>query len=105
MQHRVSATKTVRSKGSEGNLFQRRPRFDPKSDHVRLGVDKVAVGQVFTEFFGFPCQFSFHRLLHTHHHLPSGACTIGQIVTDVSSGLSLTPLIKSEEKELHQGKK
>jgi hypothetical protein len=26
---------------------------------------------------GFPCQFSFHRLLHTHH-LSSGAGTIGQ---------------------------
>jgi hypothetical protein len=23
-------------------------------------VDKVALGQVFSEYFGFPCQFSFH---------------------------------------------
>jgi hypothetical protein len=30
-------------------------------------VDKVAQGQVFSEYFGFPCQ-SFHRLLHTRHH-------------------------------------
>jgi hypothetical protein len=29
-------------------------------------VDKVAMGQVFSEYFGFPCQMSFHRLLHTH---------------------------------------
>jgi hypothetical protein len=26
-------------------------------------VDKVALGQVFAEYFGFPCQFSFHQLL------------------------------------------
>jgi hypothetical protein len=34
-------------------------------------------------------QFSFHRLLHIHR-LSSGAGTIGQIVADVPSGLSLT---------------
>jgi hypothetical protein len=38
----------------------------------------VALGQDFSEYFGFPCQFSFHRLLHNHHHLSSGAGTIGQ---------------------------
>jgi hypothetical protein len=26
-------------------------------------VDKVALGQVFSAYFGFPCQFSFHQLL------------------------------------------
>jgi hypothetical protein len=26
-------------------------------------VDKVALGQVFSEYFGFPCQISFHQLL------------------------------------------
>jgi hypothetical protein len=40
-------------------------------------VDKVALGQVFSEHFGFPCQSSFHRLLH-NHHLSSGTGTIGQ---------------------------
>jgi hypothetical protein len=44
----------------------------------------------FSEYFGFPCQFSFHQLLHTHHTL-SGAGTIGQLVAEVPSGLSLTP--------------
>jgi hypothetical protein len=53
---------------------RRRPGFDPRSDHVGFVVDKVALGQVFSEFFGFSCQFSFHRLLHTHH-LSSGAGT------------------------------
>jgi hypothetical protein len=32
-------------------------------------VDKVASGQVFSEYFGFPCQYrSFHQLLHHHDH-------------------------------------
>jgi hypothetical protein len=26
-------------------------------------VDKVALGQVFSEYFGFPCQFTFRQLL------------------------------------------
>jgi hypothetical protein len=34
-------------------------------------------------------EFSFHRLLHTHHLSPRTG-TIGQIVTDVPSGVSLT---------------
>jgi hypothetical protein len=50
----------------------------------------VALGQVFSEYFGFPCQVSFHRLLH-NHHLSSGAGTRGQLVADVPSGLGLTP--------------
>jgi hypothetical protein len=41
-------------------------------------VDKVALGKVFSEYFGFPCQSSFHQLLHEHPHLSSGACTTGQ---------------------------
>jgi hypothetical protein len=36
-------------------------------------VDKMALGQVFSEYFGFPCQFSFHQLLHNHPHLSFGA--------------------------------
>jgi hypothetical protein len=30
-------------------------------------VEKVALGQVFSEFFGFPCQSSFHQILHPHN--------------------------------------
>jgi hypothetical protein len=41
-----------------------RPRFDPGSGQVGFVVDKVALGQVFSEYFGFPCQSSFHQLLH-----------------------------------------
>jgi hypothetical protein len=59
---------------------------------VGFVVEKVEVGQVFSEYFGFPCQSSFHRMLHVHHHhLSSGAGTISQTVADVPSDLSLTP--------------
>jgi hypothetical protein len=30
---------------------------------VGFVVEKVALGQVFSEYFGFPCQSSFHQLL------------------------------------------
>jgi hypothetical protein len=50
---------------------------------------KVILGQVFSEYFGFPCQFSFHRPLHAHL-LSFGAGTIGQLVADIPSGFSLT---------------
>jgi hypothetical protein len=52
-------------------------------------VDKVAMGQVLAEYVGSSCQ-SFHRLFHIHHHPSSGAGAIGQILTDVPSGLSHT---------------
>jgi hypothetical protein len=31
-------------------------------------VDKAALGQVFSEYFGFPFQASFHQFLHHHNH-------------------------------------
>jgi hypothetical protein len=55
------------------------------SSHVRFVMDEVALGYVSSEYYGFPCQFSFHQMLHTH--LPSGAGTIGQLVTDMPSEL------------------
>jgi hypothetical protein len=56
---------------------------------VGFVVDKVALGQVFSNFL--------HQLLHNHHHLSSGACTIGQLEADVPSGLSLTPPQETEK--------
>jgi hypothetical protein len=41
----------------------------------------VTLGQIFSEYFNF----------HIHHHLSSRAGTVGQLVADVPSGLSLTP--------------
>jgi hypothetical protein len=46
--------------------------FEPRTGHVGFVADKVVMGQVFSEHFGFPCQ-SFHRLLHIRG-------TTGQIV-------------------------
>jgi hypothetical protein len=42
-------------------LSPRRSGFDPGSVHLGFLVDKVALGQVFPEYFGFPLSISFHR--------------------------------------------
>jgi hypothetical protein len=42
-------------------------RVRVQAEHVGFVVDKVALGQVFSEYFGFPCQ-SFHQFLH-HNYL------------------------------------
>jgi hypothetical protein len=55
-------------------------------------VDKVALGQVFSQYFGFPCQSSLYQLLHNHPHLSSGADTIGQKWPQYKE-LSPTPLV------------
>jgi hypothetical protein len=65
----------------------RRPEFEPGSGHVGFVV-KMALGQVFSEYFSFPCQSSFRQLRHNHHHLSSGAGTIGKRVATVPSGQS-----------------
>jgi hypothetical protein len=39
--------------------------FETGQGHVATVVDKEALGQVSSEYFGFPCQ-SLHRLQHTH---------------------------------------
>jgi hypothetical protein len=49
-----------------------------------------------SEYFGFPCQSSFHHLLHNHPHLTSGAGTIGQKWPQYN-GLSPTPLAIKKE--------
>jgi hypothetical protein len=61
------------------------------SGNVGFVVNLAALGQFFSNYFGFPSQ-SFDPLLHTHHHLSFGARTKkGQIVANVPSELSLTP--------------
>jgi hypothetical protein len=35
-------------------------------------VDKVVLGQIFSNYLGFPNQSSFHQLLHNHHHYHLG---------------------------------
>jgi hypothetical protein len=48
------------------------------SSHVGFVMDKVALGQVSSEYFGFPCQLSFHQMLHTD--LSSRAGMAGQLL-------------------------
>jgi hypothetical protein len=56
---------------------------------VGFVVEKVALVQVFSEYFGFPCQSSFHQILHHHNHPVQP--TIGQLVAAVLSGPNWTP--------------
>jgi hypothetical protein len=60
--------------------------FDPSSRHVGYVTAKVALGWILSEYFGFPCQSSYHRILHSR--LLSGAGTIDQLLADVASGVS-----------------
>jgi hypothetical protein len=39
-----------------------------RSDQVGFVVDKLALGQVLSEYFGFPCQSLFHQIFHPHDH-------------------------------------
>jgi hypothetical protein len=72
------------------------PQRRPGLGHVGFVVDKVAMGQVFSEYFGFPCQFALHQLLHTHRAI-RGWYSIGQTVADVPNGLS-HPTPRKEKK-------
>jgi hypothetical protein len=78
------------------SYLPRRSGFDPGSSHLGSVADKVRMGLVSSEYFGSPSQFSIHHMLHIH--LSSGAGTIGQLVADVPSGLSLTPPHKTYKK-------
>jgi hypothetical protein len=61
-------------------------RVNPGCGQVGFMVDKVASGQVFSEYFCFPC-YSFHQ--NSPSSQSPGASTIGQRVADVASGPSL----------------
>jgi hypothetical protein len=66
-----------------------RPGFELRSYRVGFVVDKMALGQVFSEYVGCPYQLSLHRLFHIIYH--PGLVIIGQIVTEVPSGFRLIP--------------
>jgi hypothetical protein len=48
-------------------LLTRGLKFDPRSGLVGFAASKLTMEQVFLEYLDFPRQFSFDRLLHTHH--------------------------------------
>jgi hypothetical protein len=60
---------------------------------VGFVVDKVALGQVFSEFFGFPCQFSFHQLLHNHRSSWAGTILpLDKLDGDITSTVEVSSL-------------
>jgi hypothetical protein len=59
---------------------QRRPGFDLRSSQEEFVTEKVGLGKVYAEYFGFLSQL-FHRLLHTNHHQSYGSGTVPQIMT------------------------
>jgi hypothetical protein len=65
------------------------PGFTVTSDHVEFVVYTMELGQVFSEYFDFPRQFSFHRLFHNDEPFTAGKMDL--LVTDAPSGLSHTP--------------
>jgi hypothetical protein len=65
----------------------RLPGFDHRSGYMRF-FNKMTLGHVFSEYFSFPWQFSFHKLPHTQ--LSSSSCAIGRLESSVPSVLSLT---------------
>jgi hypothetical protein len=58
--------------------------------NVGFVMDKVTLGQVFSANFNFSCQFSYHQLLYIQSS-SFGTGTVGQIVVDTPSGLTVTP--------------
>jgi hypothetical protein len=84
----VRGNNKLRTKGHTGLVKAqavRRPfltaaaRVQAQARSVKFVVDKGALGQVFSEYFGFLYQFAFHRLLHTHHQ-PSFGAVNGQCI-------------------------
>jgi hypothetical protein len=41
--------------------------------------------QIFSEYCGFPCRSSFHRLFHARNYPSSASSTVGQIMTVIPS--------------------
>jgi hypothetical protein len=58
-------------------LPPRRAGFEPEYGQVGFVVDKVALGQAFSEYFDVSCQSSFQKILHPHNQ-PGQAGTVGQ---------------------------
>jgi hypothetical protein len=71
----------------------------PISSHVGFVVDKVALGMISSEYFGFPCQFSFPQILHTH--LTSGLVQRDPLLADVPRGISPNPPHENKKNPFH----
>jgi hypothetical protein len=63
-------------------------------------VDKAALGQVFSEYFGFLCQ-SFHQFLHHHNHPGLAQSIIVGRRAEWTQLSSTLPLYKKKNKEIN----
>jgi hypothetical protein len=50
----------------------RRPGLDDRSGHVVFEVENVVLRWVFSQHFGFPCQFSYQQTLRAHQSSAGG---------------------------------
>jgi hypothetical protein len=67
----------------------RKPGFAPRSVNMRFVMNKVALGQFFSEFFGFPRQY--HSTVDHHTHISSGRWTTGPLEDAVQRHSLTTP--------------
>jgi hypothetical protein len=59
--------------------------IDPGSSHLGTVVDRAVLGQVPSEYVGFPCPSLILLILHNHHrhhHLPSKTDTAGRYMVN-----------------------
>jgi hypothetical protein len=68
---------------------------------VGFVVNKIALGHVFSEYFGFPYQSSFHQLLHNNHIYHLGLYNRPEVAA-VPGDISPTPIKK--KKDSREGK-
>jgi hypothetical protein len=59
-------------------------------------VDEVALGRVFSEYFGFLRQFSFHPLLHIHDHPVIDVYIVSIVTASLNNQLKNYPEDESE---------
>jgi hypothetical protein len=67
----------------------RKPGFAPRSVNKGFVMNKVALGQFFSELFGFPCQC--HSTVDHHTHISSGRWTSGPLEDAVQRHSLTTP--------------
>jgi hypothetical protein len=60
-------------------------------------VDEVALGQIFSKYISFCCQFSVHQMFYIY--LSLGLGVIGPLAAVVPSGPSFTTLHELEKKK------
>ncbi|PNF13825.1 hypothetical protein B7P43_G12428 [Cryptotermes secundus] len=62
---------------------------DPGSGQVGFVVDKVALGRIFSEYFGFPCQSSFYQIPHYHNHPGQARSEAGIVDSNPTQGIDV----------------